>query len=238
MPLRSHNAGVAEWSTHQAYILRSPKESRFNPCRPYHRFFDMIGKIQVYNRWSVETLAKEGRQSGFPFFGRTWHLVSIHGDSKQFLTPEVIEVMKGYGMGKCLSLDFWDITDEPRLIEALKQSHPQYVLFRKRQAMEIVAFMAERKVESGDDVLVCHCDAGISRSGATATFACEFFGLDYGEFLQDNPYLKPNPMVLRMLREAAGLGGKTAFMSFVEAEKERRNKKTHELLDIYGHLFV
>jgi len=198
----------------------------------------MIGRIQVYNRWSMETLAKEGRESGFPFLGRTWHLVSIHGDSKRFLTPDVVDVLKGLGMGECLSLDFWDITDDPKLIAALKQSHPQYRLFRKRQAMEVVAFLAARKAEAGDDVLVCHCDAGISRSGAVATFACETFGLDYGKFLKDNPYLRPNPTVLRMLRAAAGLGGKTAFMDHYEAEKEKRRKAADKAIEKYGHLFV
>jgi predicted protein tyrosine phosphatase len=198
----------------------------------------MIGRIQVYNRWSMETLVADGRECKFPFFGRTWHLVSIHGDSKRFLTPEATAVLKGHGMGESLSLDFWDITDDPKLIAALKVSHPQYRLFSKRQAMEIVAFMAARKIEKGNDALVCHCDAGISRSGAVATFACESFGLDYGGFLKDNPHLSPNPMVLRMLRKAAGLGGKTAFLTAFEAEKEKRRKAADEAIRKYGHLFV
>lgn len=211
----------------------------FKSLRPYQqKEFDVIGRIQVYNRWSVETLAKNGKDSGFPFFDKTWHLISIHGDSKRFLTPDVVEVLKGHGMGQCLSQDFWDITDDPKFILQLKKSHPHYVLFGKRQAMEIVAFLAERKVEEGDDVLVCHCDAGISRSGAVATFACEFYGLSYSAFLLDNPRLHPNPMVLRMLREAAGLGGKMAFIEAFDRDKKRKEKEVDRLLKKYGHIFV
>ena len=239
MPVRFIACGRDRtWLLCLAYIQRLPeRDCGFKSCRPYQRGFDMIEKIQVYNRQSMDALARYGKESGFPFFDRTWHLVSIHGDSKQFLTPAVTKVLKRYGMGECLSMDFWDITDNPDTIVWLKQSYPQYRLFTRDQAVEVVAFLEARKVESDGDVFVCHCDAGISRSGAVATFACELFGLDYFEFLTDNPRLKPNPMVLRMLRETVGLGGKTAFMTAMEAEKEKQRKEIGKLLDQCGSIF-
>jgi len=42
--------------------------------------------------------------------------------------------------------------------------------------------------------LLVHCDAGISRSGAVATFASNYLNIDF----QDE-YIKPNPYVLRIL---------------------------------------
>jgi hypothetical protein len=41
-----------------------------------------------------------------------------------------------------------------------------------------------------------------------------------------------------MLRKAAGLGGKTAFLTAFEAEKEKRRKAADEAIRKYGHLFV
>lgn len=198
----------------------------------------MITDIRVYSRQSMERLASEGRTSGFPFFGVTWHLVSIHGRSKQFLTPSVIKTLEGFGMSRSISLDFWDITDNPELIDALKKEKSDYILFSDSQAEDVVKFMNDRKAESSSDVLICHCDAGVSRSGAVGTFACEFFGLDYKKFCSDNPYVSPNLMVLRMLRTTAGTGGPTAFMTAFEAEAARKRKKSDEFAVKYAHLFV
>jgi len=71
------------------------------------------------------------------------------------------------------------LTDDPTMIEKLKISFPNYKLFTHRQAQEIVDFLAKRQKEDGNDILVCHCDAGISRSGAVATFACDYCKLNY-----------------------------------------------------------
>ena len=182
----------------------------------------MIKKIKVYNRQFITRIIKDGYDSGFPFFNRTWHLVSIHGDSRKLMTPENVGILEGFGMSSCLSMDFWDITDDPDFIAELKISFPKYVLFNKEQANEVVEFLTKLKNDPSDDVLICHCDAGISRSGAVATFAAEFFGLDHNSLMLYNPNIHPNAMVLRMLREAAGLGGSSAYMTAEQAREMAR----------------
>jgi predicted protein tyrosine phosphatase len=113
-----------------------------------------------------------------------------------------------------------------------------YLLFNKGQGREVIQFLNDRKKEPGKDILVTHCDAGVSRSGAVSEFACEFYGLDRTEFVKDNPYLMPNPMVLRILRETAGMDRKTAFTEALAKDKEDRKKKFDDLLDKYAGVFV
>ena len=198
----------------------------------------MISKIKVYNRFNMEIVAQFGLDSGFPFCDRAWHLVSIHGSSSLYLTDERIAALKKIGLGSYLSLEFWDITDSPETIKALKDGGFRYILFTDLQAKQTVKFLEDRKNEAGDDVLVLHCDAGISRSGAISEFACELFGHDRQEFIKENPYLNPNPMVLRMLRESAGMDFKTMYTEQKKIDDEKRKKEMDTFLDQYGHIFV
>ena len=59
--------------------------------------------------------------------------------------------------------------------------------------------------DSSDSVLVVHCSAGISRSGAIGTFACDYCSMDYNVFIQNNIYIMANPYVLSVLRKGAGM---------------------------------
>jgi len=72
------------------------------------------------------------------------------------------------------------------------------------QAAQMVRF-ADRMVADGADVVVVHCEAGISRSAATAAVLSARYGLD-NRHLFRLPYL-PNRKVLRLLSEVSdGLG--------------------------------
>ena len=189
----------------------------------------------------MNIIADFGGSSGFPFCNRTWHLISIYtGDSKSdmYLTKKRITFLKEIGMGDHLSLKFWDITDDPKYLGEIKKRYPDYLLFNKEQAKQVVKFLEDRKKERGGDVLCLHCDAGVSRSGAVAEFACEFYGLDRGEFLNENPYLVPNPTVLRLLRETAGMDIKSAFMEGMRKDEVKRKKAFDKLLDKYAGVFV
>ena len=48
---------------------------------------------------------------------------------------------------------------------------------------------------------IVHCEAGISRSGAVGDFICGISGSNYFNFKHDNPHIRPNARVLRMLNE-------------------------------------
>ena len=185
----------------------------------------MITNVRVFNRFAMDFTAHMGKDSGFPFIGKPWHLVSIHGDSVKFLTEKNVVALKALGMLGSISLDFWDITDDKDCLDGMTREGYKFVLFDKEMAKKVVEFMERRKLETGDHTLVLHCDAGISRSGAVAEFAAEFFGIPSEDFQKANPYLRPNPFVRRLLRESAGLAGESTFLTAAEAARAEVDKE-------------
>jgi len=134
---------------------------------------------------------------------KKWHLISVYTSKKErYLTTTTFNTLKKNGCSDALSLRFWDITDEQ--YEKIRADYPKACLFSITDAQRIVDFLDVIR-ETDDDALIIHCDAGISRSGAIGTFACDYFGLDYNEFMRENPYLLSNGYVLRMLHRCAGM---------------------------------
>lgn len=71
--------------------------------------------------------------------------------------------------------------------------------FTSDQAKELLEFIESHKDKES---CIVHCAAGISRSGAVGTFVNDFFGGDFFEFKKQNPYIHPNGLVLRLLKDA------------------------------------
>ena len=69
--------------------------------------------------------------------------------------------------------------------------------FTEDQAKEIINFITQNKHKKN---CIVHCSAGISRSGAVGTFISDYFRADYKEFKKRNPYIHPNGLVLRTLK--------------------------------------
>ena len=90
-------------------------------------------------------------------------------------------------------------------------------LFSVSQAEEVITFINLIKDAEEDAVLVVHCDAGVSRSGAVGTFVCDYLGLDYNEFMSENKGIMPNPYVLKLLRETAGMNS-YSFGTLIDPE--------------------
>jgi len=105
-----------------------------------------------------------------------WYLISIYGDDLPYVDDK-LTVLKDMGCVKACSLLFWDIT--AKMIDSLKEKFPHAVLFDEGHAKKIIAFLDNANKDPKDSDLVVHCSAGISRSGAVGTFACDYFGLDY-----------------------------------------------------------
>jgi predicted protein tyrosine phosphatase len=174
----------------------------------------MISQIYVYNRDYMDRFLREAMNRVIAKVQpTTWHLISIYtGESEhsspEYLTEGAIKTLNMIGMKKSLSLRFGDITD--KMTDVIKM-YPNIPLFTKQQADAVVKFCNDRKAETTDDVLLLHCDAGISRSGAVAEFAAEVFGIPFDVFFRQNPQIMPNPFVRRLLRESAGLTGESAF---------------------------
>jgi predicted protein tyrosine phosphatase len=72
-----------------------------------------------------------------------------------------------------LRLQFHDVDPSA---EAKKR---QRVLFNEQHAQEIFLFLKEQEAFGG--ALICHCEAGISRSAAVAKFIAQIYSLDYPE---------------------------------------------------------
>jgi predicted protein tyrosine phosphatase len=162
----------------------------------------MIKKVKIYNRFNMENFALTGGIN-FPYYNQPWHLVSIYGDDVEFLTENNKNIFREMGCKNFLSLNFSDITDNQ--YEKVRVSYPRTILFNQEHAKQIVDFIRDIQGKKEDSVLVAHCQAGISRSGAVGTFVNDYCGLDYSDFLRENPYIMANPYVLRLLRREAGM---------------------------------
>jgi predicted protein tyrosine phosphatase len=68
--------------------------------------------------------------------------------------------------------------------------------FNTEQAKQIIDFLGANRHK---ETLLIHCHAGVSRSGAVATFANDYYMQDYNAFKADNPYILPNPHILQVL---------------------------------------
>lgn len=90
-----------------------------------------------------------------------------------------------------------------------------YILFNESKAKDIINFVdcIKDKVK----VLIVHCTAGISRSGAVGYWVNKYLGLDENKFMRLNSQIYPNRYVYNILCEVSGL----------------RNKIEEELKDVF-----
>lgn len=70
--------------------------------------------------------------------------------------------------------------------------------FTKDQAQTVIDFLDKQK-ECGIDNGIIHCQAGISRSGAVASFTANYFNMNKFVFKSLNPKIISNPHVLSTL---------------------------------------
>ena len=102
-----------------------------------------------------------------------------------------------------LSMFFEDIRPEhlPLLPILEDQFGRNLVKFNETHADAIVNFLDQCHSRPEPETLYTNCVAGISRSGAIASFAVEVFNLDRHAFHKENPQILPNNLVLYLLRE-------------------------------------
>jgi predicted protein tyrosine phosphatase len=160
----------------------------------------MIKTIRIYSRLHIRSFAFNGK---IDLPHKNWYLISIHEGNNVLLDEKTKKIFKGMGRIGALSLDFWDVTED--VFDRVCDKHPDATLFKKSHAKKIIAFIDRAQKKSKDATLVIHCMAGISRSGAVGTFACDYCDLDYKEFLKSNPYIKANSYVLQLLRDVSGI---------------------------------
>lgn len=71
--------------------------------------------------------------------------------------------------------------------------------FTAEQAKELYSFI-KNNIEGKETVLI-HCTAGVSRSGAVASFIHDFVGGNWDEFKRNNRYIVPNAHIYRLLHD-------------------------------------
>jgi len=205
----------------------------------------MINEVKIYNRFNIENSINTGGLN-FLYMGRPWYLISIYTDGNILLTKKNKEIIKEMGCRSSVSLSFWDVTDKQAseisksTSKHSKKLMEKMTLFSIEQAETIIGFITLCDQDDEEDcVLVVHCDAGISRSGAVGTFAVDFLHLNYQDFTKNNPYLRPNYYVLRVLRNMAGMT--PATLTDLKARDDSAlevSKKDLEMKRKDGHIFL
>ncbi len=100
-----------------------------------------------------------------------------------------------------LTLQFHDIDPGPLTtdkIQHITQAEGK-ILFDDVMAKKVIEFVKKASNTSGKGLMLVNCMAGISRSGAIASYVQRVCGIDYKEFRRLNPNISPNDFVLEML---------------------------------------
>ena len=170
----------------------------------------MITEIRILSRFAVQDIIKT-KGSKFPYKEQRWNLISINDDPDDLIVNESsAPILKNLGCIDTLSLCFADITAK----------HYEKILFNENHAKAIVEFIKQIQDERDESVLIAHCHAGISRSGAVGTFVCDYARLDYQGFIDLNPYIMSNPHVLSLLRRGADMTPSFGIHDGVDWAKE------------------
>ena len=138
-----------------------------------------------------------------PFEVEAWAWISITSPSGTRLTKSKERKSLQPKLKYWLQLEFEDIDPVFDGEYYLKHKN-QFELFTKNHAKIIVDFVD--KVKGKVDLLIVNCEAGISRSGAVGEWLCDYLGLDYAEFRNQNRLIMPNSYVLTKLKRASGDG--------------------------------
>jgi predicted protein tyrosine phosphatase len=123
--------------------------------------------------------------------------------------PEFVPLVFQDAYVEVLELRFADVTaegwkyieenDQDLIDRMLEQGHAMWPM-SEGHATSIIEFVD--RLSNQIDLLVVHCDAGVSRSSAVAMSICEKYGLvDELRVLQTNPRFKPNLYVRDLLRK-------------------------------------
>lgn len=155
----------------------------------------MIKKILVTPREDAEYVAKKDTA----FEGLA--IISICSQKEDILFNE--DVKKRIGC-EVLNMVFADLTaDDYKISPGLISKFPA---FNKKMARETISFLDNLK-DKDIEILLIHCDAGVSRSAAVGVFACRYLGMNEKEFRKENRVLSPNSLVYDILYKESGLRG-------------------------------
>jgi len=173
----------------------------------------MTGRlIRVLPRAQVRDIIRHREPQAAP-----WALISVYSSPKeQLIGSEEEKVLKGIGCEKVLNLCVGDYDHSH--MEVIKKIGKEEFVFSEEHAKNVIDFVKsfdeEHQLQSYLTMLVVHCDAGVSRSGAIGLWACRYLGCDEKEFRRDNPFIHPNTLIYETLYIESGM--KESYKDFWE----------------------
>ncbi len=154
----------------------------------------MIENIMVVRREPVMDLAKLFKKP------KKLAIISICSYKRDILFTEAVK--KQMDCENIISFVFADLTEaDYKVSPSLTKTYPR---FNVKMAHDIIEFINNIK-EKDIKLLLIHCDAGISRSGAVGVWAIRYLGMDENIFRKEHPYIGPNTLVYDTLSKVSGL---------------------------------
>lgn len=134
-----------------------------------------------------------------------YYLISINGSDEDLLTVSQIEKLKSKGFKDIVSFKFDDIGGDiwEDIVRRKNLDRNRFIEFNE----DIASNMAEKFIHdsnSEDELLVVHCHAGISRSGAIGAAFAYHFGITSDSFATMNPNIDPNKFILTKMLHSLG----------------------------------
>jgi predicted protein tyrosine phosphatase len=147
-------------------------------------------------------------------------LISLNGNDEEFLTPEQITTLKdSYRIDNVLSLRFDDIGGYiwESIVTRKGLDRSKFIHMTESDANQITEFIKDTDA----DLLIVHCHAGISRSSAIGSaIACDL-DLPSSDFLELNPNIEPNPIILDIMLRALERS-KTSYNIWLSSLRRKR----------------
>lgn len=133
------------------------------------------------------------------------HLISINGIDEPTLTDEQIEKLIKHNIHIENSyvfddINYYNLSEDDKEYIAKKG----YIICDAKMAKGLADDISNFMV-SDADLLVVHCHAGISRSGATAAVAAFLAGWKCNDFVMNNKHIYPNKYIADLILKELGL---------------------------------
>ena len=146
-------------------------------------------KIIIVPRIIIERFKASPQQDTYNRYGN-WCLISISTTEEEKVKQ--IDTLKHCGCVDYLQLVFSDII----------KPYKDYIVFNEEMAKQSLDFVNKHK---DLNLMIIHCDAGISRSGAFGYFFNKYLNLDDEEFKRTNPNIHPNSLVIETMNKVSGI---------------------------------
>ena len=171
----------------------------------------MIQNILIQPRMNIFSLANDdfyghGVFKQFPAHDNI-RLISINGSTENFLTDAQMEHLREkYGFTTINAYRFDDIGGDiwESIVNRENIDRSTFIEFSDELA-QLIKSNIDGISDPSNELLVVHCHAGISRSGAIGSAIAYYLGLDSIAFKDLNPNIDPNKFILEKMLKALGL---------------------------------